>query len=70
MSITYLQVYSAIFTSPSSAENVGDEKEVPVAKKSKKATKACVAKLINMDGKVTGRTIAYAAVMVRHLSLF
>lgn len=39
----------------------------PPKKKSKssKSTKACVAKLTKMDGKVTGRSVAYAAVMVR-----
>jgi hypothetical protein len=31
----------------------------------KNATKSNVTSLLNMDGKVTGRSIAYAAVMVR-----
>ena len=68
--LTFLQVYSAIFTSPSSVENVNDENQPPVAKKrkSQKATKAPVAKLMNMEGKVTGRSIAYAAVMVSFFS--
>ena len=68
--LTFLQVYSAIFTSPSSVENVNDENEPPVAKKrkSQKDTKAPVAKLMNMEGKVTGRSIAYAAVTVSFFS--
>jgi hypothetical protein len=41
----------------------------PVRKKQrtagqKKATKSNVASLLNMDGKVSGRSIAYAAVLV------
>ncbi|KAF8867594.1 hypothetical protein BD779DRAFT_1685585 [Infundibulicybe gibba] len=50
-----LQTYCAIFTSPSSAEGFDDET---------KATKNNVATLLNMDGRVTGRSIAYAAVLL------
>ncbi|KAF8177216.1 hypothetical protein BJ912DRAFT_1045759 [Pholiota molesta] len=63
-----LQVYCAIFTSPSSAEGIEEEDldEGPPRKKHKsaKATKSCVSSLLNMDGKVTGRSIAYAAVLM------
>ncbi|KAF9474972.1 hypothetical protein BDN70DRAFT_936263 [Pholiota conissans] len=65
-----LLVYCSIFTSPSSAEGIDDEDEGeelgPARKKQKsaRATKSCVASLLNMDGKVTGRSIAYAAVLM------
>ena len=36
----------------------------------KKATKSNVASLLNMDGKVSGRSIAYAAVLVRDLTTY
>ncbi|KAF8955386.1 hypothetical protein BDZ97DRAFT_1764959 [Flammula alnicola] len=63
-----LQVYCAIFTSPSSAEGFEEEEEEegPSRKKHKssKATKMNVSSLLNMDGKVTGHSIAYAAVLL------
>ncbi|KAF8951471.1 hypothetical protein BDZ97DRAFT_1886452 [Flammula alnicola] len=68
-----LKVYCCIFTSPSSAEGIEDEAadvpDGPPRKKQKttgqkKATKANVASLLNMEGKVTGRSIAYAAVLL------
>ena len=34
----------------------------------KKATKSNVASLLNMDGKVSGQSIAYATVLVRDLT--
>lgn len=67
----FFQVYCAIFTAPSSSEGFGDENDDGPARKKhksgrqKNATKSNVASLLNMDGKVTGRSIAYAAVMVR-----
>jgi len=70
-----LQVYCSIFTSPSSSEGFDDENDDgPTRKKHKSgrqmnATKSHVASLLNMDGKVTGRSIAYAAVMVGLLLL-
>ena len=47
----------------------------PVRKKQrtaaqKKATKSNVASLLNMDGKVSGRSIAYAAVLVSDLTTY
>ncbi|KAF8954717.1 hypothetical protein BDZ97DRAFT_1927811 [Flammula alnicola] len=63
-----LQVYCAIFTSPSSAEGFEEEEEEegPSRKKhtSSKATKMNVSSLLNVDGKVTGHSIAYAAVLL------
>jgi hypothetical protein len=65
-----LEVFCAIFTSPSSADGFEEETaEGPARKKQrtagqKKATKSNVASLLNMDGKVSGRSIAYAAVLV------
>jgi len=71
-----LQTYCAIFTSPSSSEAFEEEtEEGPCRKKQKtmsqrKATKRNVATLLRMEGKVTPRTIAYAAVLVRSTNLF
>ena len=71
----FFQVYCSIFTSPSSSEGFDDENNDGPARKrhksgrQKNATKSHVASLLNMDGKVTGRSIAYAAVMVRPLFL-
>jgi hypothetical protein len=68
------QVYCSIFTSPSSSEGFDDENDDGPARKKhksgrqKNATKSHVASLLNMDGKVTGRSIAYAAVMVHTYS--
>lgn len=70
------QVYCSIFTSPSSAESFDEETEDGPARKAqktvgqKKATKTSVASLLNMDGKVTGRSIAYAAALVRPTNIF
>ncbi len=68
------KTWAAIFTSPSSTERIEDnENDAPdssrPAKKrkgtNKKVTKSNVASLCRLDGQVTPRTIAYAAVMVR-----
>lgn len=65
-----MKVFCAIFTSPSSADGFEEETvEGPARKKQrtagqKKATKSNVASLLNMDGKVSGRSIAYAAVLL------
>lgn len=67
----FFKVYCSIFTSPSSSEGFDEENEDGPARKKhkskrqKNATKSHVASLLNMDGKVTSRSIAYAAVMVR-----
>ncbi|PBK59860.1 hypothetical protein ARMSODRAFT_1027057 [Armillaria solidipes] len=72
-----LKVWCAIFTSPSSAEdiddtenNVPDSSEPPAKRKkaSKKGTRGNVATLCHLEGQVTPRTIAYAAVML-HFNL-
>jgi hypothetical protein len=71
-----LKVFCAIFTSPSSADGFEEETvDGPARKKQrtagqKKATKSNVASLLNMDGKVSGRSIAYAAVLVRDLNTY
>ena len=69
--LTIYQTFCALFTSPSSSEAFDDQKskEGPSRKKhkstsQKKATKANVATLFHMDGKVTPRAIAYAATLV------
>lgn len=65
-----LQTYCAIFTSPSSSEAFEEETEDGPSRKKqkvtsqKKATKSNVATLLRMEGKVTPRSIAYAAVLV------
>ncbi|KIM41094.1 hypothetical protein M413DRAFT_445819 [Hebeloma cylindrosporum] len=65
-----LQAYCSIFTSPSSAEGFEEETEDGPARKKqrssrqRKATKSNVASLLNMDGKVTPRSIAYVAVLL------
>ena len=64
-------MYSNIFTSPSSSESFSDEDENGDARKQqrltnsqRKATKCNVANILGMDGRVTPRSIAYAAVLV------
>ncbi|KAF9470019.1 hypothetical protein BDN70DRAFT_770403, partial [Pholiota conissans] len=67
-----VQTYSNIFTSPSSSESFVDEDENGSARKKqrlnldsqKKATKCNVASIIGMEGRVTPRSIAYAAVLL------
>ena len=66
-----LQTYSSVFISPSSSESFSDEDENGAARKQqrqtnsqKKATKCNVANLLGMDGRVTPRSVAYAAVLV------
>ncbi|KAF9529567.1 hypothetical protein CPB83DRAFT_893380 [Crepidotus variabilis] len=65
-----VKAYCAIFTSPSSADAFEEESEEGPARKrrrvdaQKKITKSTVADLIGMEGKVTPRTIAHAAVML------
>ena len=66
------QTYSNIFISPSSSDSFADEDENGAARKQqrtttnsqRKATKCNVANLLGMDGQVTPRSIAYAAVLV------
>ncbi|KAJ6615970.1 hypothetical protein B0H10DRAFT_1949449 [Mycena sp. CBHHK59/15] len=57
--------YKSVFTAPSSAEKDDDENTPPM-KKAKTAgpNGKCVAVILNMDGKVTGRSIAYVAVLL------
>jgi hypothetical protein len=70
-----LQVYKAIFTSPSSAKDVSEENDdenMPPAKLQKilsgsKPVRCDVASKLHLNGKVTPRSIAYAAV---HVCLF
>ncbi|KAF9470595.1 hypothetical protein BDN70DRAFT_982771 [Pholiota conissans] len=67
-----IKTYSNIFISPSSSEAFVDEDEDGSARKKqrlnsdsqKKATKCNVASIIGMDGRVTPRSIAYAAVLL------
>ena len=69
------QTFSSIFISPTSSELFIDKDENGAARKKprlasnprKKATKSNVASLLGMDGRVTPRSIAYAAVLVRPL---
>ena len=66
------QTYSNIFISPSSSESFIDADENGAARKKqrtasnsqKKATKRNVATILGMEGRVTPRSIAYAAVLV------
>ncbi|KAJ6602965.1 hypothetical protein B0H10DRAFT_2440659 [Mycena sp. CBHHK59/15] len=57
--------YKSVFTAPSSAEKDDDENTPPM-KKAKTAgpNGKCVAVILNMDGKVTGRSIAYVVVLL------
>ncbi|KAF9045028.1 hypothetical protein BJ165DRAFT_1527958 [Panaeolus papilionaceus] len=66
-----VQTYCAIFTSPTSSEEFeqDESEDGPSRKKvktssSKKATKSNVATILRMSGRVTPRSIAYAAVML------
>ncbi|KAF9472011.1 hypothetical protein BDN70DRAFT_900887 [Pholiota conissans] len=69
-----LTMYHITFTSPSSAESLKQaieheqsaqgEPPFKKVKTSPKATKSCVSSLLNMDGKVTPRSIAYVAVLL------
>ncbi len=68
---TTQQTYSNIFISPLSSESFSDEDENGAARKQqrttnsqRKATKCNVANILGMDGRVTPRSIAYAAVLV------
>ncbi|KAJ7137263.1 hypothetical protein C8R46DRAFT_1361864 [Mycena filopes] len=56
-----VQSYKAVFTSPSSAEV---DKENAPAQKKRRTTVRCVASILNMNGRVTGRSIAYIAVLL------
>ena len=66
------KTFSNVFTSPSSSEAFVDADENGAARKKqrtasnsqKKATKRNVATILGMDGQVTPRSIAYAAVLV------
>ena len=65
-------MYSNIFISPSSSESFVEEDENGATRKKqrtasnsrKKATKSNVASILGMEGRVTPRSIAYAAVLV------
>ncbi|KAF9031049.1 hypothetical protein BJ165DRAFT_1535541 [Panaeolus papilionaceus] len=66
-----VKTYCAIFTSPTSLEEFeqDESEDGPSRKKvkmsaSKKATKSNVATILHMSGRVTPRSIAYAAVML------
>lgn len=68
----FTQTFSNIFISPSSSEFFVDADENGAARKKqrtasnsqKKATKRNVATILGMEGQVTSRSIAYAAVLV------
>lgn len=69
----FIQVYKAIFTSPSSARDVSEEEDnaenMPPAKSRRtlsgnKPVRRNVASKVNLNDKVTPRSIAYAAVQV------
>jgi len=73
-----IQVYKAIFTSPSSARDISEEDDgaenMPPAKSqrtssSNKPTRRNVASKVNLNDKVTPRSIAYAAVQVGFMLL-
>ncbi|KAF7366086.1 hypothetical protein MVEN_00484900 [Mycena venus] len=55
--------YKAVFTAPSSVEQDDDENTPPL-KKAKGPNGKCVAVRLGMNGKVTGRSIAYIAVLL------
>lgn len=76
----FIQVYKAIFTSPSSARDVSEEEDntenMPPAKlqrtsskKKPQAVRRNVASKVNLNNKVTPRSIAYAAVQVGFMLL-
>ncbi|KAJ7240257.1 hypothetical protein C8J57DRAFT_1478242 [Mycena rebaudengoi] len=60
--------YKAVFTAPSSAEQDENTPPAKKAKTSQKPTRRSVADILNMNGKVTGRSLAYIAVL-EHFSL-
>ena len=69
--LIFCKTYSSIFISPSSSESFDDEDENGSARKKqrtstsqRKATKCNVANILGMNGQVTPRSIAYAAVLV------
>ena len=72
-----IQVYKAIFTSPSSAKDVSDgednDENAPPAKSQRlsgsKAVRRNVASTLHLNNKVTPRSIAYAAVQVNFFLL-
>lgn len=75
----FIQVYKAIFTSPSSAKDVSEEEadieNMPPFKSqrsssaSNKPVRRNVASKVHLNNKVTPRSIAYAAVQVGQLLL-
>lgn len=73
--LMFIQVYKAIFTSPSSAMDISEEdnaENIPPAKSQRtssgnKPTRRDVASRVNLNNKVTPRSVAYAAVMVGFL---
>lgn len=73
-----IQVYKAIFTSPSSAKDVSDgednDENAPPAKSQRtlsgnKSVRRNVASMLQLNNKVTPRSIAYAAVQVNFFLL-
>jgi hypothetical protein len=75
----FIQVYKAIFTSPSSARDISEEEggteNMPPAKSQRtssgdKPTRRNVASKVNLNNKVTPRSIAYAAVQVGFMLLY
>jgi hypothetical protein len=76
--LIFIQVYKTIFTSPSSARDISEEEDgaenMPPAKSqrtlsSNKPTRRNVASKVNLNDKVTPRSIAYAAVQVGFMLL-
>jgi hypothetical protein len=76
--LLFIQVYKAIFTSPSSARDISEEEEntenMPPAKSQRtssgnKPVRRNVASKVNLNDKVTPRSIAYAAVQVGFMLL-
>lgn len=74
----FIQVYKAIFRSPSSARDISEDEDgaenMPPAKSQrtlsgKKPTRRNVASKVNLNDKVTPRSIAYAAVQVGFMLL-
>ncbi|KAJ6611078.1 hypothetical protein B0H10DRAFT_1664964, partial [Mycena sp. CBHHK59/15] len=64
-----VKAYKSVFTTPSSAEGeIEEENTAPPKKKSKGSGKRIhrpVADILNMNGKVTARSIAYIIILVR-----
>ncbi|KAF7362263.1 hypothetical protein MVEN_00572700 [Mycena venus] len=56
--------YKSVFTAPSSAEQDDDENTPPMKKAKTGPNGKCVAVRLGMNGKVTGRSIAYIAVLL------